>query len=217
MKNTTYEIAMAEVFRGIYLDNAWQSDETRSGPGSERWRLDKLIESLRLLIAEKLVSSIVDAPCGEFGWMQSVLQGHISYTGIDIVADLADQNQRKHGSDNRTFRQGDITQSEIPYADLLICRDALVHIPNSDCLGALNNIRASGALFCALTTFLDINHNEDIQAGEWRPVNLCLPPFNLPVPSLMIPDASEDPHAQKYLGIWSAYDLPILDAGFALT
>ena len=89
----------------------------------------------------------------------------------------------------------------LPRADLVLCRDLFFHLPNAKVAAALRNFKRSGA------TWLLATHNAhhagpnaaraqwqaggagmptwytgDLDQGGYRPVNLRLPPFELPAP-----------------------------------
>lgn len=65
------EANLHDVFTDIYRTNRWGSDETRSGPGSELLRMKRVIAQLGELNRDLGVSSVLDAPCGDFNWMQT--------------------------------------------------------------------------------------------------------------------------------------------------
>lgn len=56
----------------------------------------------------------------------------------------------------------------------------------------------------------NVQRNEDITTGAWRPLDLTLPPFNLPKPIMLIEEESQyapDRHFGKHLGVWQFADL----------
>src|SRR5205823_14103228 len=87
------------VFRNIFRRNAWGSEESVSGPGSTRARGDSfsadMVELLQRLDARKLL----DAPCGDFNWMDRVADRVESYVGIDIVDALIARNAQLHANE----------------------------------------------------------------------------------------------------------------------
>src|SRR5215510_5182756 len=98
--------------------------------------------------------------------MQTVPLGNIHYTGADIVRDLIVENRRKNR--NRKFLVLDITRDRLPCADLVLCRDCLLHLTFEEILMAIANIRQSGATYLLATTFLENPVNVDIKTGHWR-------------------------------------------------
>ena len=200
---------LSTVFTRFYETNRWGSDETRSGSGSERSRMWRVVRDLSRLIAGLDIRSVLDAPCGDFNWMRDVELDGVSYTGCDIVEDLIEANSTRYGGRGRRFRKLDFTVDEIPEFDLILCRDVLVHLSYQHVFAALKNFRASGSKYLLATTFLKTDTNIDIQAGWWRPINLQRPPFNLPEPRDMLSDAdSDDLHKDKVLALWDLQSLP---------
>jgi hypothetical protein len=197
------------VFKTIYRTNHWGSAETRSGPGSERTRVKQMASELGELIRKLNVKSVLDAPCGDFNWMQDVsLDEEVSYLGCDIVKKLIRDNRRRHGRPQRSFRVLDFTVGPVPRADLILCRDALVHLSDRHILTALELFRASDSKYLLTTTFQETPANDDIRAGWWRPINLQLPPFNLPDPLLSLSDMdSDDLYEDKVLALWDLQEL----------
>ena len=89
-RNATYFGAeykdRGSAFEQIYEENRWLSCESRSGRGSTldytrplRKALAKYLNSLNVIV-------LLDAPCGDFNWMQHVeLPEKILYIGGDIL------------------------------------------------------------------------------------------------------------------------------------
>jgi hypothetical protein len=51
--------------------------------------------------------------------------------------------------------------------------------------------------------------NADIQTGGWRPINLQLPPYNLPKPIKLIDERCPlEDYRDKSLGLWKTADIP---------
>jgi hypothetical protein len=98
-----------------------------------------------------------------------------------------------------------------PAADLLLCRDCLVHLSFADIDKALRNIRRSSLAYLLTTTFPAESVNADIVTGDWRPLNLQAAPFNLPTPVELINEGcteGDGAFADKSLGLWRIRDLP---------
>jgi hypothetical protein len=104
----------------------------------------------------------------------------------------------------------DITSDELSQADLILCRDCLVHFSFENIRKALNRIKNSGATYLLATTFTGPRTNQDIQTGCWRKVNLQAPPFNFPEPIELINEKCTEgsAYADKSLGLWRVADIP---------
>jgi len=97
----------------------------------------------------------------------------------------------------------------LPQIDAVLCRDCLVHLSFTDAHAALANVARSGAKWLLTTSFSSIKRNDDIVTGQWRPLNLMLPPFNLPKPAKRIAEnCTETEFTDKLLGVWPIADLP---------
>ncbi len=136
----------------------------------------------------------------------------LDYIGADIVDDLVRGNQERYGGPRRTFRRLDLTSDELPRADVVLCRDCLVHLSFAHVMQALANVRHSGATWLLTTTFLEHHENADIEDGDWRMLNLTRAPFNLPAPVLALVEGcreSDGAYADKALGLWKVAELTI--------
>lgn len=152
---------------------------------------------------------MADAPCGDFFWMRHVIDElRVSYVGVDIVPELVDENEAAFASPRVRFRLGDITGDRLPRTDLILCRDALVHLPVDAIRNALRLFRESGATYLLSTTFPEHPSQRDIRAGEWRPLNLEAAPFLAPPPIEYIDEECPEPGFEdKSLGLWRLSDL----------
>ncbi len=133
----------------------------------------------------------------------------IDYTGADILPSLVAVNTSFYADDNVRFRVMDLTKGELPRVDLILCRDCLVHLSNRLIGKALNNIHTSNSRYFLSTTFPSVSINCDIPTGNWRPVNLTLPPFDLPPPLRTIDDSDNQPEGLPLgvLGLWRVADI----------
>jgi len=193
-------------FTKIFTTRYWGSKESVSGGGSDQDATRVVRRMLPRIFSAKETKSFLDAPCGDFHWMQSVDLAGIDYTGGDIVAPLIEQNRERHQRAGIRFLHLDVIHDRLPAADLVLCRDCLVHLPLADATKALRNIARSGSRWLLTTTFPSRTENKEIAAGEWRPLNLQIAPFYLPDPEELINEACTDAdgaYADKSLGLWS--------------
>ncbi len=203
---------MKRVFSEIYRRNAWGDSESVSGPGSTVTRTAAFREELEGLLREIEVESILDAGCGDFNWMKEMRVGVKRYIGVDIVEEIIEEDRRRYEREDRTFIGLDITRDDLPMADLILCRDALVHFSFDDMRSAIRNFKKSGAAHLLTTTFTRFAPNIDIETGGWRQVNLEISPFNFPAPLRVIDEKchhSGGQFADKRLSLWALKELPI--------
>jgi methyltransferase family protein len=189
------------VFRRIWLENAWGSEESRSGPGSGLARTQSLREALPAVLSEHGVRVLLDAPCGDFHWMRHLRYDLERYVGVDVVPEAIEAARRAAAPFPAEFRVADVVKDALPAADAVLCRDALVHLPLRDAVRAIANFRRSGARVLLATTFPATPANDDCRTGSWRPRDLSKPPFDLGPPRQTLFDASPD-RPDKVLGVW---------------
>lgn len=190
-------------FKYIYETNHWDEAESVSGPGSTLEETEPIRRELPALLAELGASSLLDLPCGDFHWMQHTDLSGVRYIGGDLVGDLIERNRAKYASDGVEFQKIDLVNDTLPAVDVILCRDCLVHLSFADAQAALSNIARSGAGWLLATSFPSVTRNDDIVTGQWRPINLTLPPFNLPEPEQVIGEnCTESEFADKNLSLW---------------
>lgn len=198
-------VSNRRAFSRIFEENLWQSDQTVSGRGSTIESTATLREQLPRLLVELGVKSILDAGCGDFNWMKTVNLGGINYIGVDVVERLIQRNQKNYGARDISFLAADITIDPLPSADLVLCRECLIHLPNIGVSMALRNFRAAGVKYLLATTDPTITENVDIWPGSFRAINLEIAPFNLPKPVRAVPDTGQDNLAESHLGLWTNF------------
>lgn len=187
-----------KVFRSIYQKNRWGSSESVSGPGSTLAYTETLRKELPALLNKLGVKQLLDAPCGDCHWINSVSLDGINYTGADIVPELVERNREQYPGKN--FIVANLITDPLPAADLVLCRDCFIHLPNKDVLAVIRNIKRSGTRYLLASTY-PVKRNTEILTGHFRPVNLELPPFNLPAPFKMLKDYP-DGEEPRFLGLW---------------
>lgn len=173
---------MRDIFNRIYKNNLWGNLESVSGPSSTLARTTNLRAILPKIIYELKIESILDAPCGDFNWMGSVIRElpEIRYTGADIVSDLIEYNSRNNSNlKNVSFLELDITNDKLPSSDMMICRDCLFHFSYFDTYKFFINFINSDIKFLLTTTHVNKSgfDNTNITTGAWRWMDLFLPPY----------------------------------------
>jgi hypothetical protein len=204
---------MKREFTKTYKFNLWKGKESVSGPGSSIFQTKTIRQEIPLLVERLNVKTMMDAPCGDFHWMSQVNLPVDLYIGVDIVDELISINDSKYGNSTRKFVSLDITKDTLPQVDLILCRDCLVHLSFADSWLALRNFKRSGSKYLLTTTFPHVKKNRDITTNgtNWRPLNLQLPPYDLPNPLQIIDE--KYPFARrnliKTLGLWDLTKLVI--------
>ena len=195
-----------ERFTWIYRHNIWRNSESRSGSGSTLEYTKNIRESLKLLIQDYSLHSILDAPCGDFNWMKVFLdEVNIKYIGADIVKPMIDLLNDRYSSPLTSFCALDITSDPLPYADLMICRDCLFHLSEADIKLVLVNFLKSKIPYLLTTTHITDSGflNKDVVTGDFRLINLFFEPYNFPADPLVRIVDFKEPEYQREMCLWS--------------
>jgi SAM-dependent methyltransferase/predicted glycosyltransferase involved in capsule biosynthesis len=201
---------MTQVFDRMteYCANAGMA--SLSGPGSSLDQTSQIRSELPSLLRDLGVASIIDAGCGDFHWMKRLDLPACQYTGIDVLEGIVRRNQEEAGSSLIRFLVADICREPVPRADLILCRDCLVHLPYNEIRGVLKNFKASLATFLLTTSFVDRVENCDVPIGGWRPLNFQCPPFDFPKPLRVLNEkCTEDggKFSDKSMVLWRLAEL----------
>ncbi|MBR0988065.1 class I SAM-dependent methyltransferase [Bradyrhizobium liaoningense] len=203
---------LAARFERIERTNLWGAAGSVSGLGSEDPATAAIRDALPSLLQQLGARSLLDAPCGDAGWIGRI-KLDLDYTGIDIVPSLIETNNARaaRGELAGRFLVADITRDALPRADLILCRDCLVHLSFQNIGSAIARFRQSGAQFLLVTTFPEWEDNCDCEDGDWRALNMTKAPFDWPVPRALIDERCEEGDGgwrDKSLGLWRLDELP---------
>jgi hypothetical protein len=192
-----------EAFTSIYDEGYWGTDNL-SGFGSSLQATETTREVILKIVRDYEIGSIVDVACGDFVWMPLVLEelaGSVKYTGCDIVEGVVGQHEKKYPQYD--FQNLDFVEGKIPDGELIICREALQHLPVKDIKRALRNFSDSGSKYLLATTHLrrsGFRNRRNIRPGRCRDRNLLIAPFNLPNPLVIYSEEFEG--RDKFLALW---------------
>lgn len=200
----------AEIFSAKFGNHiAKTAEESHSGKGSDMIQTAVIRQKIPELLEQLNCNYFVDAPCGDFFWMKKVPVNGM-YIGCDVIQATIDELQKKYGNRHRYFLQVDFCMEPIPYGDLVLCRDCLVHHTYSNIAKILRNFKASDSKYLLTTTF-PTHANAEITTGEWRPLNLTAAPFHFPPPILIINEGCTEGNGfwhDKSLALWKMEDIP---------
>jgi glycosyltransferase involved in cell wall biosynthesis len=205
-------LALQEKFAQVYEQNIFRGSVSRSGEGSDLVQTEVIRREIPQLVKELGVRRFLDAPCGDWYWMQHVDLPVETYTGLDIVEALIAKNQQDFGNSKVSFQVKNLAQDTLPVADLIFSRDCLVHLALTDALKIIANFKRSGATYLLTTTFVNREVNEDLGSIFWRPLNMELAPFHFPPPLKYINEGCTEGNgmfADKCLGLWRLADIPM--------
>ncbi|ODG97218.1 hypothetical protein A4S05_14840 [Nostoc sp. KVJ20] len=200
-----------EVFSDIYYRNRWDGQESISGRGSTLQQTSVIIKKLPIFLDKLNIKTMLDAPCGDFYWLKEAKLNIQKYIGCDIVADLITTNQGSYGNEVREFINLDLATDPLPQVDLIFCRDCLVHLSFKDAIAVIKNFKASNSTYLLTTIYPGIPENKDIVTGDWRAIDLQLPPYNFPDMLEIIDEETTErkDYPQKSLGLWKLSDIEL--------
>jgi len=193
---------LGAVFDRIYRENAWAGEESRSGPGSGRAATAWTAIAVRMMAVAVGAHTVVDMACGD-GYWQPELPG---YVGLDVSAEAIARARELHPE--RTFRVFDPAIHRVPRGDLVLCRDAIHHLPAEEGHRLLGAIRASGTPWLLATTYVGGELGLRIAPGEAYSPDLEHPQWGLGPALLLVRDGwdyevgSHVRDARKMLGLW---------------
>ncbi|MDR8392902.1 class I SAM-dependent methyltransferase [Aliifodinibius sp. S!AR15-10] len=198
-------------FQEIYLRNHWAGEESISGEGAGSNQTKTLRAELPKLLEYLKIRTLLDLPCGDLSWISDLDLPVDHYIGADIVPELISQNRDNFQHSNKEFEVLDLTTDPLPKADLILCRDCLVHLSFRGISKAVQNLKTSSITWLITTTFTECDRNEDISTGDWRPLNLQKAPFSFPPPERLINEEcteGDGKFSDKCLGLWKIEALP---------
>lgn len=196
--------AVTKAFTQIYDDKVWgigSGGQGTSGGGSTMSATVAYRAFLQDFLEQHGVKTVVDAGCGDWEFSSAMDWTGIDYTGFDVVPSVIAEDQKKYGSPSIRFQTADIVRTELPPADLLICKDVLQHLPTEDVLAFLAQLpKYKDAL---ITDTVDKHtlsaENGDIQPGQFRLLDLTKPPYS--VPALKVLTYFDGSHMHQVLWI----------------
>ena len=203
--------SLKDVFTLVFKENRWGNAESASGDGSALGSpiVASAVQSLDQMVRQFRIRSINDVPCGDFYWFPLILGRfpYIDYHGYDIVSDLIDWNRTRYP--HYQFTMLDSTQQVMNQADLIFCKDLILHLKSIDIAATLRNFKLSGSRFLLISNNAG-TENQELEAtepGAHRNVNLTAAPYELPAPIW----------STQYMALWSldAIDLTVFDDLYA--
>jgi hypothetical protein len=197
---------LAQCFQRIHDMNLWGAAASTSGLGSELDATAVLRAELPLLLQRLGVASLLDAPCGDAGWINAA-DLRVRLIGVDIVPSLIERLQAcvAAGEIEGEYHLADITRDSLPRCDAILCRDCLVHLSFANIERTVANFRASGAKWLIATDFPEWQINVDCEDGDWRALNFERAPFGWGPPVELLNENCTEAGGgwrDKSLGAW---------------
>ena len=145
---------LAQRFQRIHDTNLWGAQASAPDWAPRPDATAMLRAELPRLLERLGAASLLDAPCGDAGWINHADLG-VRYAGVDIVPALIGRLQARAavGEIAGEYRLADITRDSLPRCDAILCRDALVHLSFANIERAVANFSRCGAAWLIATTF----------------------------------------------------------------
>ena len=178
------------IFSHIYKSSHWRDyhqlkiNESISGWGSDIKSTANLSKDLLIFFKKNNIKKILDIGCGDFLWMNLVLNkysNYDNYLGLDIVQDLINNNIKRYSNNKISFQQFDLIENKIPHGfDIVLVRDVFIHLENENILFSLEKLKKSNPIFLGITSTPSLKYNKDLKTtGRYRDLNIEISPFNL--------------------------------------
>jgi len=176
----------------IYEQHLWGTNHQPfySGEGSHNPTLVKpyLQVVQAFLKSFKAPISVCDLGCGDFNIGKELVKYSQKYIGVDIVESLIDYNTKYFKASNLTFLCLDIAKDDLPKADVVIVRQVLQHLSNTEIIAILEKL--TQYKYILLTEHLpngtfapnkDIISGQGIRIKKQSGLNILKPPFNFQI------------------------------------
>jgi hypothetical protein len=188
---------MEKHFSETYKQNTWNSNESKSGPGSERNSIlvktacETVVKVINTFLKDKEIIKISDIPCGDFNWIDILFEKifletnckHIEYYAYDIVPEIENEfnNIKRKENVSYNFKVFNATKDVAVNSDIILCKEMFIHLSFEDTKLCIEKFKKSNSSYLICSDSKNIP-NKDIyysRLGECRDVSLLLPPFNL--------------------------------------
>jgi SAM-dependent methyltransferase len=187
----SFEFGDSDIFDKIYENSYWGNG---SGGGSSPEATQPYKIFLENFIRQHDIKSVVDLGCGDWQFSQFLDFGGATYIGIDACKSVIKNNQQSFSRSGVSFANLPKDYNELPSADLLVCKDVLMHLSTKevkDVLSILRNFKYAlitndvpcvptfGETLLKLRSLYSPVVNREIKTGDYRTLDPTQHPFNL--------------------------------------
>ena len=116
---------MEAAFRALHEANVARGLDSVSGTGSTMPATRLLRERLARVLARLQIRRLLDAGCGDRGWIGEIAADLDDYLGVDVLEEL----QSVGDQPSLRFRVANIIEDALPQMDAVLCRDCLTQLP----------------------------------------------------------------------------------------
>jgi hypothetical protein len=171
-------------FSRIYRDKIWYRG---SGKGSSPEMTVDYRRVLQQYFDDPKYTTYVDFGCGDWQIMSLItIPDTKQYIGIDVVNSLITAHRERHAKPNvKFYHASEWTPEMTPNADLLIVKDVLQHLSTPRIQEFLTTTLPKFRYALITNDFGENRRQRNILPGEYRPLDLTAPPFNLQLEPIM--------------------------------
>lgn len=166
----------AQTFDYIYKTNRWVFG---SGTGSIAYFNQPFINFVNNFIDQHSnINTILDIGCGDWQIGQHLNLGGKKYIGTDVSPVILNKTKTKFESPAKHFIHLDATKEDLPDADLVIVKDVLQHLSNTDISSILSKLTRYRYVIIQNDIYPNQQSNSNILNGQFRPLDITKEPFN---------------------------------------
>ena len=155
----------SRIFDSIYEQKFWgkgTAEEPLSGSGSNPDNSLLYVNYIRETIETRSIKSVLDIGHGDWEMWRDYQFGGVMYTGLDLSRLITERVSKSYGNSERRFLTSDISEDHSRYsADLVISKDCLQHLSNSDVISILKVLQKFEVLILCNDIFIDFDRIED--------------------------------------------------------
>lgn len=171
--NSKPTLTRGDVFNEIYKTSNWGY---KSGPGSYPENAVVWTNIVNSFLKKEDVVTVLDIGCGDWRLGKTYMLENKQYTGMDVSSVIINEIQ-SNSKENIKFVYGDASVTDLQKNDLVLIKDVLQHLPNSDVISILNKV-IGNCKYALICNDFYLDDNVDIVAGGWRPLDFSKDPFN---------------------------------------
>ena len=131
----------SNVFDEIYSKASWKSGTSLSGPGSEPENALSYVAFIDEIIQIYGINTILDIGHGDWKMWPKAFFSNKKYVGIDVVKKLNESMINGHQTDNIRFLLLDAVEDDLPYSEIVLIEDVLMHLSNKDIDAILTKLK----------------------------------------------------------------------------
>jgi SAM-dependent methyltransferase len=141
------QLSIQDAFDEVYKKAMWKQGDSTSGLGSEGELAERYLLFVLNYAKANNIHSIVDAGCGDFSVGSRLAPHFEKYVGLDVAPTIIEINKKRYvdlvAQGKVEFGVADLTASTFPPTDLILIRQVLQHLTNTQIEQILRNLEAS--------------------------------------------------------------------------